>query len=142
MPGSNPSFGPASVAGFSTSAVAFASAAAAFLFTHDRSEQTVGTIVAGAVGALTLAVTIGGRMAQAALTSYGTGVPPAFQPTMPGAVLAGSGVTTTSPSPSVAWTNTDPDLDPDPPKPFSGIADPRLDDPGTETLEQHSDLDG
>jgi hypothetical protein len=100
----------------------------------------VGTIVAGAVGALTLAVTIGGRMAQAAL-SYGTGLePPAAQQSYP--VFAGSGVTTTSPSPSVAWTNTDPDLDPDPPKPFSGIADPRLDDPGTETLEQHSDLDG
>jgi hypothetical protein len=141
MPGSNPSFGPASVAGFSTSAVAFASAAAAFLFAHDRSEQTVGTVVAGSVGALTLAVTIAGRMAQAALTSYGTGEPPpAAQQSYP--VFAGSGVTTTSPSPSVTWTNADPDLDPDPPKPFSGIADARLDDPGSETLEQHSNLDG
>jgi uncharacterized membrane protein len=63
--------GKTTTVGYGTSLSLFVLAAAAYL-TGDRSQQTVGTIVAGALGGLLFVATSAGRFVQAhAMTKYG-----------------------------------------------------------------------
>jgi hypothetical protein len=66
----DPPVGLGTKVGLGVSTAAFVAAVVAFI-TGDRSEQTLGVLVSAAVGAITLAVTIGGRMLQAALRGRG-----------------------------------------------------------------------
>src|SRR4051794_5159705 len=70
MTTTDPPVGLGTKVGLGVSSAAFVAAVVAFI-TGDRSEQTLGVLVSAAVGALTLAVTIGGRMLQAALRGRG-----------------------------------------------------------------------
>lgn len=124
MQGSKVPVGVASLAGYSTSAVTLAGAAAAYL-TGDRSTDTLIIILLGGYSAVSLVVTQVGRYAQAHAAVKGTPIVPLFPYGTPT-----PGVTPETPD-GLPEDDSEFDPDPDPPSgPDDSLADPKLDSTG------------